>query len=42
MGRINEETHRFIALPFVNETLKMEVWDKDRWLFSLCVKIVVR
>lgn len=35
MGRIKEETHRFIALPFVNETLKMEVWDKDRWLFYL-------
>ncbi|MDZ5726412.1 hypothetical protein [Acetobacterium sp. K1/6] len=35
MGRINEETHRFIALPFVNETLKMEVWDKDRWLFYM-------
>lgn len=35
MGRINEEYHRFIALPFMNETLKMEVWDKDRWLFYL-------
>ncbi|WP_414732313.1 hypothetical protein [Acetobacterium carbinolicum] len=35
MGRINEEHHRFIALPFVNETLKMEVWDKERWLFYL-------
>ncbi|MDO9491987.1 hypothetical protein [Acetobacterium sp.] len=35
MGRTNEEYHRFIALPFVNETLKMEVWDKSRWLFYL-------
>jgi hypothetical protein len=35
MGRINEEYHRFIALPFVNETLKMEVWDKERWSFYL-------
>lgn len=35
MGRIDEESHRFIALPFVNESLKMEVWDKERWLFYL-------
>jgi len=35
MGRINEEYHRFIALPFVNDSLKMEVWDKERWLFYL-------
>ncbi|PKM71314.1 hypothetical protein ACIZ62_13865 [Acetobacterium carbinolicum] len=35
MGRINEESHRFIALPFVNESLKMEVWDNERWLFYL-------
>lgn len=35
MGCINEESHRFIALPFVNESLKMEVWDKERWLFYL-------
>lgn len=35
MGRINEESHRFIALPFVNESLKMEVWDKERWLFYM-------
>lgn len=35
MGRIKEEYHRFIALPFVNEALEMEVWDKDRWLFYL-------
>ena len=35
MGYANEESHRFIALPFVNECLKIEVWDRDGWLFYL-------
>ena len=35
MGHINEESHRFMVLPFVNKTLKIEVWDKERWLFYL-------
>ena len=33
MGRISEEYHRFLPLPFKNEELKIEVQDQDRWLF---------
>lgn len=33
MGRINEDYHRFVPLSLVNKELKIEVNDKQRWLF---------